>query len=90
MPSGKAKLDYLYKTSQSIEQLSNFTSISPPQDSKDSNSTFQLLFDGRNTTTTGRQETSCNSILRKIVLDNGDTYQGELSPEGIPHGNGIL
>ena len=50
LPNNKtkmAKLDHLYRTSQSIEHLSNFTSISPPQDSKDSNSTFQLLFERR-------------------------------------------
>ncbi len=29
-------------------------------------------------------------MLRKVVLPNGDSYQGELSPQGLPHGNGIL
>ena len=28
--------------------------------------------------------------MKKIVLPNGDSYQGELSSEGLPHGNGIL
>lgn len=82
----KARLDHLYRTSQSIEQLSNFTSISPPQDSKDSNSTFQLLFERREYA----HENTSGSLLNKVTLPNGDTYQGELSSEGLPHGNGIL
>lgn len=79
------KLEHLYRTSQSIEQLSNFTSISPPQDSKDSNSTFQLLFERKEV-----QESTSSSLLNKLTLPNGDVYQGELSPQGLPHGNGIL
>jgi hypothetical protein len=78
-----AKLDHLYRTSQSIEHLSNFTSISPPQDSKDSNSTFQLLFERK-------EYPPSSDLLNKITLSNGDSYQGELSSEGLPHGNGIL
>jgi hypothetical protein len=69
-----AKLDHLYRTSQSIEQFSNFTSISPPQDSKDSNSTFQLLFERKD-----YHENTSNSLLKKITFSNGGTYQGELS-----------
>ena len=29
-------------------------------------------------------------MLKKITLANGDSYQGELSSEGLPHGNGVL
>ena len=75
----KSTLENLYKTTRSIEHLSNFTSISPQQVNKESKATLNY----------GSSPDFEEEFNNRVTLPNGMQYEGEMMGE-LPHGNGIL
>lgn len=75
----------MYHTSKSIENFSNFGSISSKKDFESSPQIDQLFV---NVATEGDEDPAPQSD--RFVLENGLIYEGEFTSDRIIQGNGIL